>query len=275
MSGVHLIENAHIGQIPETPLTPNFDRASIKDACELIVKFGLHYGIPTGYKQEQNGQLVHSIAPNPATETAQISSSSKVTLELHTETAFHPYKPSHLILMCLRGDKNALTTFCDVDHIIEELDDETVGHLTRNAYMTSVDDSFRSNGEADQKIRMPILSEQKDGSFNICYDRALMVGLDEDASKALDKLNKAIPKRTSSIALKSGDVLIIDNKKTIHGRLPFTPRYDGTDRWLLRLLVIDRLPPMTEQYILGHMVITTDFSKPVFGGEHPYNFGRK
>jgi alpha-ketoglutarate-dependent taurine dioxygenase len=28
---------------------------------------------------------------------------------------------------------------------------------------------------------------------------------------------------------------VLDNRKTVHGRKPFTPRYDGRDRWFQRV----------------------------------------
>lgn len=274
MRPVTLIEGAHIGEIPPTPLTPLTDLSPIKQAAELLVKFAKHYGIPTGYKQEQNGRLVHSIAPNPKTEFDQISSSSKIDLQLHTETAFHPFKPSHLLLMCLRGDENALTTYALVDEIVESLDDWTVDQLCRDAYITSVDDSFRQNGEPDQEIRMPILKKTEDG-YEMCFDEFLMRGIDDESNVALINLKTEIPNHVQSIALKTADVLVLDNRKTIHGRKAFKPRYDGTDRWLLRTLVVDRCPPTAQQKILDHMVITTDFGFKVHFGEHPYNWGRK
>jgi hypothetical protein len=50
---------------------------------------------------------------------------------------------------------------------------------------------------------------------------------------ALDACGRTLP-------ISAGDILIIDNDVTVHGRSSFTPRYDGTDRWLKRLLI--RLP---------------------------------
>lgn len=274
MDSVTLIKGALIGEIPPTPLTPLTRLDDIKQASELLVKFARHYGIPTGYKQEQNGRLVHSIAPNPKTEFSQISSSSKTDLELHTETAFHPYKPSHLLLMCLRGDEQAKTTYAVVDDIVSGLDDWTINQLCRKAYITSVDESFRQNGEPDQIITMPILRINEDG-FEMCFDEFLMRGLDDDAEVALINLRTEIPNHVQEIALETADVLVIDNRKTIHGRKAFQPRYDGTDRWLLRTLVVDKCPPTSQQIFLEHMIITTDFGQEVFFGDHPYNWGRK
>jgi len=274
MNPVTLIEGALIGDIPPTPITPLTKLDEIKQATDLLVKFSRHYGIPTGYKQEQNGRLVQSICPNPRTEFSQISSSSKIDLQLHTETAFHPFKPSHLLLMCLRGDSKAFTTYAIVEDIVAGLDDWTISQLCRNAYITSVDDSFRQNGEPDQVITMPILKITEDG-FEMCFDEFLMRGIDDDAEVALINLKTEIPNHIQQIALKTADVLVLDNRKTIHGRKSFQPRYDGTDRWLLRTLVVDRCPPTSQQIFDEHMIITTDFSEEVFFNQHPYNWGRK
>lgn len=41
--------------------------------------------------------------------------------------------------------------------------------------------------------------------------------------------------------LEAGDLLVIDNAVAVHGRTPFTPRFDGTDRWLQRTFVVSDL----------------------------------
>ena len=54
-------------------------------------------------------------------EFDQISSSSKVELEMHTETAFHPYMPNYVLLLCMRGDITAETTYSLLEDILENL----------------------------------------------------------------------------------------------------------------------------------------------------------
>ncbi len=39
------------------------------------------------------------------------------------------------------------------------------------------------------------------------------------------------------IQLQAGDLLVIDNRRCLHGRNSFVPRHDGTDRWLERVYV--------------------------------------
>ena len=252
-----LTKKIDIGQIPPTPTENIYDTSIVAEACAQLKKYAYKYGIPTGYKQEQDGRLINSVLPNPKTEFQQISSSSKVNLELHTETAFHPYKPSHVLLLCLRGDHQAPTTFAIVDEIVESLDDETVALLKQPLYITAIDDSFRTHGEPNKSIVMPILKEDEHG-LSICFDEFFMRGETFQAQEALDKLKIAITKKTREIVLEAGDLFVLDNRKTIHGRKPFSPRYDGTDRWVLRCLVVDRMPPDTQFVYENHMMITTE-----------------
>jgi L-asparagine oxygenase len=127
--------------------------------------------------------------------------------------------------------------------------------LKKPWYRTAIDDSFRTHGEPQQEFIIPIL--YNDGkNLSIVYDSFFMQGINEYAELALSELNAAIQKCTKEIILRSGDLLVINNSNTIHGRRPFQPRYDGTDRWVQRMLVRKELPP--ENHIEGN-VITTKF----------------
>ncbi|MGE0137021.1 MAG: L-asparagine oxygenase, partial [Ilumatobacteraceae bacterium] len=54
-----------------------------------------------------------------------------------------------------------------------------------------------------------------------------------------------------------GDLLVVDNTVAVHGRSPFLPRFDGTDRWLQRTFVVsDLLPSAAER---TGRVVTTRF----------------
>ena len=235
--------------VPPTPLSdlmtpelPHIEAAALSVAKRL--------GIPVGYAQEQGGKLVQHIFPKKKNENQQISGSSKVQLALHTETAFHPYKPDHVLLFCLRGDSRAATTFARVEQIVNHLDAKTVEVLSAPLFVTSVDDSFRTNGEADEKIVTPIL--RNDAGWEMVYDEALMRGTMPEAQRALEELSATVAICTEEVVLRAGDVLVIDNKKAIHGRKPFAARYDGSDRWLLRVLTRRELPP--QEYMDGHVI---------------------
>lgn len=251
--GIVLYENLEIGYVPQTPAQPYFESSLLYYAKQTLLQYAGKFGYPISYIQEQKGSLIQNIIPVHKTETQQISTSSKVELGLHTETAFHPYKPDYVMLLCLRGDHTAATTYCDLSDILKELDLHTRRVLKQKWFTTGVDISFRTNGEPDQEIPISIIDEL-DGMLTLTYDEMLVKGTNDLAKEALEKVCEAIKKCTKEIILKTGDLLVIDNRKTIHGRKPFQPRYDGTDRWVQRMLVRKKLPP--SNHLDGRIIVT-------------------
>lgn len=197
------------------------------------------WGRPYGYWQEQGGSLVQNIFPIKTTENDQISSSSKKPLEMHTETAFHPWLPHYVILLCLRGDTNAGTTFVDLEELITHLTKREIDLLHQPIFRTSIDMSFLNNKQLDKSIMMPILYNN---GTSIKYDRNLMKSDDVDGMQVLVKLADLVEKLKVTYYLRAGQMAVIENWRTIHGRTEFTPRYDGTDRWLKRVLVRKSMP---------------------------------
>jgi L-asparagine oxygenase len=130
-------------------------------------------------------------------------------------------------------------------------------YLKEPLFVTAIDDSFRTHGEPNKNILLPILTQTKDG-LTICFDEFFMRGKTFQAQEALDKLLESIKQNTKEVVLQTGDVLVLDNRKLVHGRKSFQARYDGTDRWLLRTLVVDKMPPETQYIYDDHMVITTE-----------------
>ena len=233
-----VIPGIDIGEVPPTPATPLTAKPTPKADRELLLQ-ALRLGYPVGYAQEQNGIVIQNIVPVHKLETQQISSSSKVELEMHTETAFHPHMPHWVLLLCMRGDSTAETTYAIKDEILGHLNESVISVLKTDSFYTTIDDSFRMKNEPNALIRKQILSD--DGQ-RFVYDSSAMKPLSKDAERALKLLGEAVIKSQRSVVLQTGDLMIIDNHTTVHGRKPFQPRYDGTDRWLKRCLVVDRLP---------------------------------
>ena len=112
--------------------------------------------------------------------------------------------------------------------------------LQINEFVTSVDPSFMSNGEPDAQVRVTPLTSAGEG-WSLIYDQLLMRGTTPRAITALSALHHAVKHTTQQVVLAAGDILVIDNHRCVHGRTPFAPRYDGTDRWLKRALVVQSL----------------------------------
>ncbi|MFZ9325180.1 MAG: TauD/TfdA family dioxygenase [Ilumatobacteraceae bacterium] len=239
-SAVTLISKYFTGIVPATPLQQLADDAC-PAATRTLLQFANDIGYAVGYDREQNGRLVQDIFPVRASETAQVSTSSKVMLGSHTETAFHRHRPRYVVLLCLRGDAAAATTYADVNDIVELLSIEHLAVLQTTDFVTTVDPSFMTKGEPDAEVVVQPLTFTN-GAWVLVYDELLMRGTTERAQAALAELHRAVKLATQRVVLSDGDVLVIDNDRAVHGRTPFMPRYDGTDRWLKRALVVRELP---------------------------------
>ena len=58
--------------------------------------------------------------------------------------------------------------------------------------------------------------------------------IDRDAARAFTLVKETVKQVFNDAKLNPGEMLIIDNRRSIHARSIFSPRYDGTDRWLQR-----------------------------------------
>jgi enduracididine beta-hydroxylase len=210
-----------------------------------------------GWATQQDGAVVHDIAPARADERSQVGSSSSELLWWHTEEAFHPLKCDYLGLMCLRNRDQVATTFSSMQGI--ELDAEVRKVLFEQRFLILPDDSHLAQrpgrawpggkeGELltaaqkriDQMNRSPQRVALLYGDFYSPYlsiDPFYMQVSAEDplAQQAFGTLCDALESGLREVVLAPGDILFIDNYRAVHGRKPFRARYDGTDRWLKRI----------------------------------------
>ena len=254
MNSVTIISNQIIGEVPPTPSNTDASDDLTPVATETLIRVAKTFGTPVSFAQEQNGRLIQNILPVRGFSNRQISTSSDAELLLHTETAFHPYKPARILLMCLRGDASAFTTYATADEILPKLTAAEVETLSQPRFITSLDESFLNEAQPDFELYVSILRNHEIYGWDMTFDYSLMRGADDEASSALESFRNAVMSSVRRVRLTEGDIMVIDNSKTVHGRTPFAPRYDGTDRWLKRVLVARTLPP--RQHIDGHVVTT-------------------
>jgi len=87
--------------------------------------------------------------------------------------------------------------------------------------------------------RLAILSGSKSAP-EIAYDMHHLAPIhdaDTEAADALRELGACLDNVAISHVMERGDLLIFDNKRVVHARTPFTARFDGTDRWLMRTMI--------------------------------------
>ena len=256
-SGVLLLRDLPVGTLPATPARPDVATGASPRTEALVLDVARRLGDPVGYLPEQGGVLVQNLLPTPDGADHQVSTSSTVTLAFHTETAFHPHLPRYLVLLCLRGDPAAVTTWCTVDDALAGLTPAEVEVLRQPRFRCGVDESFTDGRPAGLGPARPIVWGDP-AAPSWTFDEDLMVGTDLVAQAALEHLAASVLDHQRGVVLAGGDLLVLDNELVVHGRSPFRARYDGTDRWLQRAFVIEDLAPSAPDRV--GRIIDTDFA---------------
>jgi Fe(II)/alpha-ketoglutarate-dependent arginine beta-hydroxylase len=205
-----------------------------------------------GWRSLQAGRLMHNVLPVKGDEEKQETSGSTSLLAWHTEDAFHPYRADYLGLMCLRNPDRVPTTFASIDGVgLEGLDLDV---LFEPRFAIQPDTAHLENSRSDRPMAagypslrqmavdppgVPVLFGGEDEPY-LCIDPYFMRVKDPkdvEAKRVLDALTERLEAALVDVALEPGDIWFLDNYRSVHGRKPFTPRYDGSDRWMKKLVV--------------------------------------
>jgi alpha-ketoglutarate-dependent taurine dioxygenase len=261
--GVLLIRNLPIdSELPGTPANSRraLDKKTFMSESILAI-FSRGLGEPFAYKQEKDGELFQNICPTKANITALSSESATILLDFHTETAFHPYMPDFVMLLCLRSDHEhrARTEIASTNHIIPLLPLKYRSALFQPLYRTGIDFSFGSvSGTQGNGPLLPVFFGNVYDPF-MKFDLDLMKGETPEAEEALLQIKGATNAAKNYVRLLPGDLMIIDNRRSVHSRSEFTPRFDGTDRWLQRCYVLRDLAAAEELRMTRDRLIAVEF----------------
>jgi len=224
--------------------TPNTNHLGIGQNTDLakIQSLFLHsFSDMIAYEAEGNGSYFQDIIPIQTMEKQQTSISSRTELEIHTEQAFSKVRPDILSLSCIHGDPNAMTYILPLQTILHNLSSEEIQYLREPQWKIGVDLSFKQYGhefiEGDIRGPIPILYDSTDDP-KLVFDQDLMIGINEKAEKMKQKIVDIYYTHRIQYNLKPGEIIFIDNHRATHGRSPFSPRYDGYDRFLIRSFAI-------------------------------------
>lgn len=244
---------------PEPPLGPTpahwqeaaADRSTLEREI-LLALCGMLLGEPFTWATLQSGRLIQDVLPIAGDEERQNGHSSDTLLEFHTEDGFHSARCDFLLLLGLRNDDRVATTVASIrDVVLGEADRKL---LSRPNYLILPDDEHVRQMEALGGPEHPALLKMREMQRNpepvavlfgdelrpyARIDRPFMRSADGDpaSERALDRLVDALGAVRRDVVVEPDSVLVVNNHLAVHGRMPFTARYDGTDRWLKKLSV--------------------------------------
>jgi Fe(II)/alpha-ketoglutarate-dependent arginine beta-hydroxylase len=248
------IHDEKIGRTPCSCL-PRAARSTAFAEEAVLVLIGSLLGDVFGWVTQQDGRIVHDVMPIESHQDRQLGTGSLQTLWWHNEDAFHPFNGDYLIIMCLRNPNGVATTIGSLESI--QLSPEEWTILSSPLYSIRPDESHREGflcGEEQDERRAsafgkisemearpatnPVLWGDPSSPY-MRLDPYFMDPLRNNpaAQAAIDSLTAQIERSLTDLVLEPGDFCLIDNYKAVHGRRPFSARFDGRDRWLKRINV--------------------------------------
>jgi clavaminate synthase/L-asparagine oxygenase len=233
----------------ELPATPTSTPAPVDRpllAMEAwLALVGRWLGYPTGYRELRSGTIFQDVYPSPGAHYLS-SETSETLLEFHTEMAYHRRQPHYVMLACSRADHDgrAATLVSSVRRALPLVDSDLRGRLYAEPMPCRVDIAFRGDDPDGPITSVRVLHGSVDDPY-LGYDRELLKPDGPEATRAFENLTGALDAVTEAVRLRPGDLVIIDNYRTTHARTPFTPRWDGHDRWLHRMYV--RIPDRLDE----------------------------
>jgi Fe(II)/alpha-ketoglutarate-dependent arginine beta-hydroxylase len=256
-SAGYAIKDDEIGPTPAHWKERQRHCVPVKEEILLVLLSSL-LGDPIAWATQQDGAVVHDIAPIREHENEQLGSGSAQELTWHTEDAFHPFRGDYIAMMCLRNHERVPTTFAPVE--VAGLSAEDLSLLFEPHFTIRPDESHlrknRVDAEGGETLeaahdrieamksrpeKIPIFS----GSPDSPYCRLDPYFMDPPelpaAREALNHLFALVDSRLEDMVLEAGEFCFIDNFKAVHGRRPFKARFDGTDRWLKRVNITRNL----------------------------------
>jgi L-asparagine oxygenase len=222
--------------------TPEHWRARARDATVgqdfWLVLVGAQLGDPFSWSSLQDGSLLNDVLPVPGSEQMQTGQGSVAPLELHVEDAFDDDRCDYLGLIALRNRDEAATTVAAVR--ADRLPPHLRQVLREPRFDIRADPEHAAGtrgGEPCVKRRAMLFGAQEDPYLRVDLVFTEPRPGDAVAAQALAALRDQLAAAIVPVPLAAGDVLLVDNYRMVHGRTPFRPRYDGTDRWLRKVTV--------------------------------------
>jgi L-asparagine oxygenase len=193
----------------------------------------------------QDGRLVQDVVPIRGQQQAQTGHGT-IELAWHTEDGFHRYRCDYLCLFAMRNNDHIPTNLACVDHL--SLSPRVVDTLLGERFLIRPDTEHLKAENALARRAMerlqddPVPSAVLFGAPERPYlriDPIYMSPLpgDAEAAESLTEITRELESCLQPVSLEPGDLLVLDNYRCVHGRAPFTARYDGTDRWLKKVIV--------------------------------------
>jgi L-asparagine oxygenase len=246
--------------LPATPQdwVPIPDVAATRAALAAVVLVAGACSMETvSYGSENAGALFVNLVTLPG--PGAISEKSQGSMKGHTDAATFPFRgttdpdfpriapsPDVVFLAALRNVDAVPTAVMPLPNILNRLSPEDAQilkgpNIILSAQRTFVKGTQKALGQPHVLDGAPVLHDGPEGTW-VRYTHSQSLPFDEnDAAAVAAKKNfeAACLAVTEYVVLKPGDLLLVNNRKALHGRSKVGPAVGGESRWLIRSYGLD------------------------------------
>lgn len=230
--------------VPPTPYEGYVDNDALPLAS--VIQFAVFAAcdiFPISYLRENRGLLFRHVVPTRRRAKRVSSHGSALTLDMHVSNPILPIIPEEtnnvsgspevLAFYGVRPDPDVFTEVVELDEVLQQLDQKTINALCEKNFYFRMPSSF--NGD-ELKGPFAILAI-KDGIYYNRTDMDTVIPVDYHSLVALNTFMEATKtvQHYHRLQLPPGDMLLFKNQRTLHSRQKFVARYNGLDRWMVRL----------------------------------------
>ena len=199
-----------------------FLRTGVTDEW-IVDLLGNHLGEPR-WNSETEKYFTVRFDPGAAETGAKPLSHLKEEFDLHTDGAANTEVPRAFVLQCLVDDIEGFgdSVIVNIEDIVRTLDEETIDRLLRAVCTYRYETQY---GER-QESRGHLLQRGDYGEYHVRYRRdrdadrvRFTMSLADEFAPALVQFEKALESvPLTEFAMTAGDVLLVDNRRMLHGR---------------------------------------------------------
>lgn len=214
---------------------------------------GLLDALPTAYATENGGKLVREVRPELGHETER-SSHGRVDLPMHSDMTYlrfpdeeeHPlqsFAPDFLVFACVANDASVPMRLVTLERILAALPERHQDALRSPFFSVRSPESVHPTSTVPD---LALLVDHPRWGEQLRYNFAYCAAERQDGWAALSALNDFVLQEEAGdlAAPQPGALLLLDNRRVIHGRGPIFPAADlgGVtrlpQRWFKRIYAL-------------------------------------
>ena len=219
-------------------------RAQLQRACAVVV-----HGVPTESDgvllalalatgtpdaSGNGGRLIYDVRPRPLTEQGDVST-TREAFALHSDSTalVRPHDTVYLACVAAAHGRGGESRVMSAEHVRASLPARAIAALEEPIFPFALNDPLHGRGVRRAPVLQGDAIRYRRDALEL-GERACGEALPARARTALDALEAVLAEEEHQLAfgLRPGDVLVVDNRRALHGRTAFAR---GADRHLRRL----------------------------------------